>query len=356
MQNEQRLQSLDALRGLDTALIIGLGTLLWSMQTACPGSEFWACMREQMGHEPWEGLRAYDLIFPIFVYLAGISLNFSVRKQMGMGAGTGKLLLRMWKRAALLVLLGMLVNGPLVWQASAMRCASVLGLIGISGALAGSIVLAVRKTWAVGLCATLLLAGVFLAQYMGGDMTPAGCFNAKVDALLCPGKLHYGVIDPEGPLCIVSATALALAGFLSGRMFAGSVSAVKRVLILIIGGALLIALSTLGPCITNIWTPCFVLVSAGIGAVLMAIFHLLIDVCRISFWAWPLKVIGCNALFIYLFTHVIGFGQLTTRIFGGTIAEFISPAWAGVAHSAAYLVLAWLLCLLLYTHRIFVKV
>ena len=185
MQNEQRLQSLDALRGLDTALIIGLGTLLWSMQTACPGSEFWACMREQMGHEPWEGLRAYDLIFPIFVYLAGISLNFSVRKQMGMGAGTGKLLLRMWKRAALLVLLGMLVNGPLVWQASAMRCASVLGLIGISGALAGSIVLAVRKTWAVGLCATLLLAGVFLAQYMGGDMTPAGCFNAKVDALLC---------------------------------------------------------------------------------------------------------------------------------------------------------------------------
>ena len=31
MQNDQRLQSLDALRGLDTALIIGLSALLWSM-------------------------------------------------------------------------------------------------------------------------------------------------------------------------------------------------------------------------------------------------------------------------------------------------------------------------------------
>lgn len=354
-ENTRRLQSLDALRGLDTALIIGLSVVLWSMYSACPNA-FWAEMRYQMGHAPWEGLRVYDLIFPIFVYLAGISINFSVRKQMSLGAGSGRLLLRMWKRALVLTLLGMLVNGPLVWDDKAMRCASVLGLIGISGALAGSLVLLLRKTWAISAAAILILAGVFMAQYLGGDMTIEGCFNAKVDAALCPGKLHYGVIDPEGPLCIVSATALALGGFLTGRLFSSSFGVGKRLSVLVIGGGILILAGSFGPCIKNIWTPSFVLMTAGIGAILMAVFHLVIDVLRFSIWAWPLKVIGCNALFIYLFTHIIAFGQLTERIFGGTIAEFVNKGWIGVAHGCAYLLLAWLLCLLLYVHRIFVKV
>ena len=353
--SNQRLESLDALRGLDTTLIIGLSTALWAVYTACP-TPFWAEVRYQMGHAPWEGLRVYDLIFPLFVYLSGISLNFSVRKRGGTGAGTGKLLLHMWYRAIVLVILGILVNGPLVWDASAIRCASVLGLIGISGALAGTLVLALRKTWSIAAGAGVILLAVFLMQYLGGDMTPAGCFNATADAALCPGKLHYGVIDPEGPLCILSATALALGGYLSGRVFNAAFSAPRRVFTLLIGGGIAIVLGMLGPCIKNIWTPCFVLLCGGIGAILMAVFHLIIDVWKCQRWAWPFKVVGCNALFIYLFTHIIAFGQLTERVFGGTIHELINRPWQGFAYGIAYLTLAWLLCLLLYKHRIFVKI
>ena len=61
-----RLESLDALRGLDAALIIGLGTALWHVHTAC-SSDFWNEVRYHMGHVEWEGLRVYDLIFPLFV-------------------------------------------------------------------------------------------------------------------------------------------------------------------------------------------------------------------------------------------------------------------------------------------------
>lgn len=352
---DQRLQSLDALRGLDTALIIGLGTALCAVYTPCPNS-FWEEVRYHMGHAPWEGLRVYDLIFPLFVYLSGISMNFSVRKRIGTGAGTAKLLLHMWYRALLLVVLGILVNGPLVWDLEKMRCASVLGLIGISGALAGTLVLIVRKTVGIAIMATLILTAVFLMQYLGGDMTPAGCFNAKVDAEICPGRMHLGILDPEGPLCILSATALALGGYLSGRVFNTAFSVPKRLIILISAGIAAIVIGQLGPCIKNIWTPCFVLCCGGIGAILMAIFHLIIDVCKLTRWAWPFKIIGCNALFIYLFTHVIAFGQLTGRIFGGTVQEFVNKPWQGFANGMAFFLTAWLLCLLLYRHRIFIKV
>ncbi len=353
--NNQRLESLDILRGMDTALIIGLSGVLASIHTPCP-NDFWAEVRYQMGHEAWEGLRVYDVIFPLFVYLSGISLNFSVRKRGGCGAGTGKLLWHFWYRAALLVILGLLVNGPILWDADKMRCASVLGLIGISGALAGSLVLLLRKTWAIALGAGAILLSVFLMQYLGGNMTPTGCFNATVDATLCPGKLHEGSIDPEGPLCILSATALALGGYLSGRVFSTAISAPKRVLILVAAGAALILIGMTGPCIKKIWTPCFVLTCGGIGAILMGIMHLIADVCKFTIWAWPFKVIGCNALFIYLVTHIIEFRHLTARIFSGTISEFVAPQWQTFTSWGAYFLLAWLLCLLLYKHRIFVKI
>lgn len=354
-RNTPRLESLDALRGLDAALIIGLGTALWHVHTACP-SDFWNEVRYHMGHAEWEGLRVYDLIFPLFVFLSGISMNFSVRKRLGMGASTLRLLLHLWWRAVLLVIFGILVNGPLIWDAGAIRCASVLGLIGIAGALAGSIVLAIKKTWGILLVAALIPVSVFLMQYLGGDMTITGCYNAKVDAAICPGKLYYTYIDPEGPLCILSATALALGGYLIGRMFSGSITNTRRIFSMLGIGAVAIALGQLGPCIKNIWTPCFVLLSFGISTVLMAIFHLIIDVWRFGVWAWPFKVIGNNALFIYLFTHVIAFGELTGHIFGGTIAKTVPQDWVGFAYGMAYFLLAWLLCLLLYKHRIFVKV
>ncbi len=352
---DQRLQSLDALRGMDTALIIGLSAVMASVYSIYPNA-WWADVRYHMGHAPWEGLRVYDLIFPLFVYLAGISMNFSIRKRGSSGAGPGKLLLHLWYRALLLVLLGILVNGPLLWEASAMRCASVLGLIGISGAMAGSLVLAIRNTGGIAACAAAILLAVFLTQYLGGDMTPTGCVNAKIDATICPGKLHYGVLDPEGPLCILSATALSLGGYLTGRVFNNTYSAPRRILTLLIGGAAAIVIGLLGPCIKNIWTPCFVLLCGGIGALLMAAMHAVTDVCKFSVWAWPFKVIGCNALFIYIVTHVIAFSQLTDRIFGGTIREFIAPAWQPFCHSLAYFTLSFLLCLLLYRHKIFVKI
>jgi predicted acyltransferase len=265
-------------------------------------------------------------------------------------------LLKLWWRAFILVLLGFLVNGAITWDTGSMRFASVLGLIGISGALAGSLTLVWRGRLIPSLVlAVLILVGVGTAQYLGGDFTPGGCFNAKVDARLCPGVLYSRNFDPEGPLCILSATALNLLGYCSGRVFLNVPGPWKRALYLILAGALLLGGSWFLPCIKGIWTPGFVLCSAGIGAICMAVFHLIIDVLGWERWSLPLRIVGLNALAAYVITHLVSFHILANRILGGTWGLFLSADQVRVANAATALLLGWLLCCFLYRKRVFIK-
>lgn len=354
--NSGRIISLDALRGLDMLLLIGLGSVFWNLGAQHSGTEWGRTMQLQMGHATWQGLHVYDLVFPLFVYLAGVAQNFSLRKRLSLQHSRLRLLGHMWYRAVVLVLLGWIVNGPLVWNPQSMRYASVLGLIGLSGALCGSLALLLRRSAALGTAAILILGGIAAAQYWGGDFTPTGCVNARLDALLCPGKLYNVHYDPEGPLCILSATALSLLGYLSGRLFSNSLGSGKRLLALIIGGAIVLAGGLCGPVIKNIWSPCFVLAAAGIGAILLGIFHLLCDVLPHHAWCYPLQVVGSNALFIYIFTNLVNLSAITERLFAGTLRLILPQAWMGVALSSAYLLLAWLLCFFLYRRRVFIKI
>lgn len=351
-----RLGSLDALRGLDMAIIIGLDGLTYALAAQFPESPFWQGAREQMGHVWWEGLALYDVIFPLFVFLAGVSMSLSQQRQRAVGSSPWRLAGKLWRRALILVVLGWLVNGPLEWDLDRMRYASVLGLIGLSCAAAGSIALLVRRVWMVALCAALLLGGVWAAQHWGGDMTPEGCVNAAIDAAVCPGILHYGSYDPEGPLCIVSATAMAMLGWLAGFSFSLRGKVAWRALGLAGAGILLIGVGFQGHIIKNIWTPAFVLASAGISCVALGLFHFLMEGCGLRAWAFPLRVIGLNALFIYVLTHIIAFNELMGRIFGGGIRHLVPETWQLVALNSAHLLLAWLICYALYRRKIFLKI
>lgn len=349
-----RLSSLDTLRGLDMLIILGLDALVYALYPLHTGSEGWQVLREQMGHAPWDGLRLYDCVFPLFVYISGMAMSFSQMKRMGSPAW--RQLLHMWWRAAILVLLGMLVNGAISWNLSNMRCASVLGLIGISGALAGSLMLLFRGRLAAGLIlAGLILGSVGAAQHLCGDYTQAGCLNAKIDAEYCPGILHGRIYDPEGPLCIISATALSLLGYCSGRWFMQLAGAWRRALTLCFAGIVLLTAGCFLPCIKNIWTPGFVLCSAGIGAIAISILHVLIDLPGLHKVTLPLRVIGMNALAIYVLTHIINFQALGARLLGGTWALFLAPEYLPAANALTAILLAWGLCLFLYRKRVFIK-
>lgn len=345
-----RLGSIDCMRGMDMLFIIGLGDLIWEIG-ALSGRATW---QMQVQHATWEGLHLYDLIFPLFVYISGISMYLSQQKKQRAGQTQISQIWRLWRRALILVFLGWLINGTLSWDPESMRFASVLGLIGLSGAMAGSIT-TLRKgcCWHL-LSAVGILGTVWLIQQYCGDYSPQNCANAAIDRLLCPGQLHNVHYDPEGPLCILSATALSLLGYLSGKVLMYG-RAWQRLLILTGSGATLLLLSSCGPIIKNIWSPAFVLAAAGWGFLLLAFFHLICDLLPHRKWWLPFAVVGQNALFIYLITHIIDFKALTLRIFGGVIAQLVPANLHGAAISTGFLLLSWLLCTYMYRHRIFIR-
>ena len=122
-----------------------------------------------MTHARWEGLHLYDLVFPVFVFISGASMSFSLAKYTGTSIAPG--LVHLWKRAFGLAFLGLLVNGTLTWTES-MRYASVLGLIGFSCAIAGTCILLCRRTGAVASAAGFILVLITLLQFTCGNFTP----------------------------------------------------------------------------------------------------------------------------------------------------------------------------------------
>lgn len=348
--NMRRLGSLDALRGFDMLFIIGLGMVLCAAAGFLPApAGQW--LRLQMGHVPWEGLAVYDLIFPLFVFISGVAMYCSQTQALEKGKSRRRMAGKLWRRACVLVALGWLVNLDFKWQGADFRFASVLGLIGISCALAGSLALILRQRLWLVLVTIAILAGVYALQLVGGDMTPSGCVNAAIDARLCPGRLHLGTLDPEGPLCIVSATALCLCGMHAGAWLGRGLPR-GRAAIGLVGAGLAAALMgcLVGPIIKNIWTPSFVLVAAGVSSVLLGLFHLWFDSPKGEKRSFPLRVVGVNALFIYMVTHALPFGEMVQKV-SGWATNLLPTQLVPVGYSMCYLGIAWLLCFYMWWRR-----
>lgn len=337
-------------------LIAGVDGVLWALAAWLPEG-VGSALRSQLGHVPWQGLSMYDLIFPLFVFISGVAMHVSLEKAAERGRSRSRSVALLVRRAVLLVVMGWLVN-RVEQPALPLRYASVLGLIGLSCALAGGVALLLRRAWQRVGVALVLLLGVGLAQAFGGDMSPSGCVNGRVDALLCPGRLYLGVLDPEGPLCIVSATALCLAGMAAGSLLAACRGVARSALLLVGVGGCLVALGLLcGPIIKNIWTPAFVVVAAGVNFVLLGVFRLLFDTPRGAVWALPLRVVGANALFCYMLTHAIPLLSIVRHSSAlQSVFTRLPEALAPLASALFVPVVVWLLCLYLWRRRLFLKV
>lgn len=354
-----RLHSLDALRGLDMLIILGLDALILLLASRNPENGFLQEAARQMTHARWEGLHLYDLVFPVFVFISGASMSFSLAKYTGTSIAPG--LFHLWKRAFGLAFLGLLVNGTLTWTES-MRYASVLGLIGFSCAIAGTCILLCRRTGAVASAAGFILVLITLLQFTCGNFTPDGSVNSWVDRHWLPGRLHGGVFDPEGPLCVVSASALCMGGWIAGKFLKESRLPPVRLCTAMAGAGLLLfctarMLDGTYPIIKSMWTGTFVLAAAGISLTFLSLFHLAVDVWnegKWAQWAFPLRVIGINALAAYLIHSLLNVHELNRRIFSGMADLF--PPFQPVFLAVSLLLLQWQALLFLDRRRLpFIK-
>lgn len=366
-QKEGRLQSLDALRGFDMFFIMGGEALFLTLGALFPGTwmEAWG---RQMLHVPWNGFAFEDLIFPLFLFLAGVSFPFSLAKQRASGKSEAEIYGKILRRGATLVLLGVVYNGLLQFDFATLRYASVLGRIGLGWMLAACMAVKFGPKVRVGvsvflLCAYwLLLATVEAPDAPGaGSLTMEGSIVGYVDRMWLPGRLHVGIHDPEGLLSTLPAVVTALLGIFAGEFIRSMrVASGTRKALFLLGAGVLLALlgqvwNLVFPINKNLWSSSFVCWAGGLSLMLLAGFYYVVDVLQWRRWTFFFTVIGVNSITIYLAQEFVNFSWTSRALFGGVIPLF-PEQWQGVVGSVAYIVVCWLFLYVLYRKKIFLKV
>ncbi|MCI2121443.1 MAG: DUF5009 domain-containing protein [Bacteroidales bacterium] len=363
-----RLESIDALRGFDMFWIMGGEGIVLSL-AALSGAGWLQWLGLQMQHEQWAGLHIMDLVFPLFLFIAGTTFPFSLAKRRSKGQKKGQIYKHVFTRAILLFLFGLIYNGLLQFNGEP-RIASVLARIGFAWMFGAIIFMNTKKTsvrllWSFG----LLIFYALLFSLVPAPDAPAGTdiFSAEgnivawFDRKFLPGSLYGGNYDPEGILGLIPATANALLGMITGDflMSEGKITPGRKSLYMAICGAVFIAaaflLNPVVPIIKKLWTPTFVLATVGIGLVLLALFYWIIDVKKWRKWAFPFRVIGLNSITIYLGQAIISFDFIAGFFLNGVASK--CPKNVGdLILACGYFLVCWFFLWFLYKKKIFLKV
>lgn len=363
LRNE-RLVSLDALRGFDMFWIMG-GEHIAHAAAELTGWVWLVWLSGQLEHPEWHGFAFYDLIFPLFLFMAGTSMPFSFAKRSERGDSRAQLVRHVIVRGLVLVLLGMIYNGLLQFTWPDTRLPSVLGRIGLAYLFAGLIVIffgwRAQFLWFVGLLVGYWAALKFIPvpEYGAGDLAPGHTLTDYIDRMLIPGKLYQGVRDPEGIFATIPAVGTALAGALTGKFLKDNRSnGFVKTLVLALVGAGCLGLAHYWnrdfPINKNLWTSSFVLHCAGWSLIFLAAFYLVIDVLKLRRWAFFFVVIGMNSILIYMAPKVIDFRFAVERLFGGALKH--AGEYQALLAAIALVLIKWLLLYFLYRKRVFLRV
>jgi len=361
-----RLFSLDALRGFDMFWIMG-GEEIFHTMAKATGSPFWRSIANQFTHPDWNGFHLYDLIFPLFLFMAGVSTPFSVGRELEKGKSKQQLVLRVIKRAFILVLLGLVVNNGLnIMPVSEIRFASVLGRIGIAYMFANIIYLYSSERmqmiwfWVFIIGYWLLLKFTSAPGYPHGDLTMQGNFASYMDRIILPGKLYLGIHDPEGLFSTIPAISTGLLGIITGTILKKTgLAQMKKVAILAIAGVAFLVIAQVWnfdfPINKNLWTSSFVMQVGGLSLLLMAFFYYIIDVLGYQKWSFYFRVIGMNSILIYVSGHFIKWSY-TNNGFFGWIGQLIGDPFNAVAMAITFVMVKWLFLYYLYQKKTFLRV
>jgi predicted acyltransferase len=371
----QRLVSLDALRGFNFIWILGgdgAVIALADMMRAHGGSLAAAgnFLRAQMTHPFWEGLRFYDLIFPLFIFITGVAITLALPKLVER-EGRAKAHLRVVKRALLLYVLGIIYYGGLSGEFEHIRYVGVLQRIAICY-LAASI-LFLNLDWRGLVAATLaLIVGYWALMTFvpvpgigAGSYAPDANLANWLDTQFLPGRMWDETRDPEGLLSTLPAIATCLIGVLAGVVLTRIDMSASRKSVWLTGGGLVMTAAGFAwalqmPLIKSLWTPSFVLVTGGISLVLLGLFHQIIDVWGFRRWTPVFVWIGANAITLYLLNALMGFNVPAERIAGGEFGEMLdSLLLPGIGALLVNLIALGLVIALagyLYRRKIFLRV
>jgi predicted acyltransferase len=382
----QRLLSLDVLRGITIAFMI--------MVNNNGGSGSWGFMN----HAAWNGLTPTDLVFPTFVFVVGASIVFAFDARLARGATRTELAWHTLRRAGILFLLGIVVNGFPYFELEHLRIYGVLQRIAVCYLVVGLFYLWDQRVWTKVAGVVVALVGYWVllrwvpvpgAGMPGRDipfMDKGMNLVSWLDRLLMPHHLYlewggpdpHNLRDPEGLLSDLPAFGTALLGLLTGLWLRTGRAVKQKALGLAAAALACLALGYLWslefPLNKNLWTSSFVLVAAGWSLTVLTMAYWVVEQWgwgkgRGKEWVGPWLVFGSNAIVAYMFSELLAstlgviaipvggrHEALQFFLFSRIFAHIPDPGWAAFAYSVSFTAVCFLPVWFLYRKRIFVKV
>ena len=402
-----RLMSLDALRGFDMFWIMGGDALASALRklgtdpvTKEVGNPLLDALTKQLTHVEWAGFRFYDLIFPLFVFIVGASIVFSLDRALAQH-GTKGALKRVFVRFGVMFAVALFYSGGFTSAWPDIRLLGVLNRIALCYLGAALIYCALRHHWrAIAGAAAGLLVGYWAlmsfapfpdlrpvdasGQHVSERMTatnvaqlnwattstlkgtfePGLNYAHYIDQKYLPGKKWEKTWDPEGILSTLPAIATCLLGVLAGLLLKSQRTQDRRkVVVLLAGGALAVAAGFLWnaqfPVIKKIWSSSFVLVAGGFSAMLLGAFYQVVDVWKKQSWCQVFVWYGMNPITVYLADNLLSFRSVATRVLGTNVEAFfnqlVTPGFGNLVLACGEIGVGMLIVWFLYRRRLFLR-
>jgi len=365
----QRLLSLDVFRGATIAAMMIVNN---------PGD--WGHIYTQLDHAEWNGWTLTDLIFPFFLFITGVSLALS--KSRAGGAQTRRAAyLMIMKRAGLLFLFGLLLNGFPSYDMASIRIMGVLQRIAVCYLFAAVLHFEMGWIGQAGIAVSLLFiywALMMLVPVPGvgaGSLEKGRNFAAYVDLLVLRQHVwaNTKTWDPEGVVSTLPAISTTLFGVLTGHWLRKERPWKKTLQGLLAGGLAGVILGSLWnlvlPINKSLWTSSYSVFMAGLALLVLFACYYLIEVRGYKNWAYPFGVFGRNAILVFMVAGLLariaifwkipfnGKSRAIKSVIYQTIfVPYFSPINASLAYALSFLLLLYLVAWAFHKKRIYLKV
>lgn len=355
-----RLGALDVFRGVTIVVMILVTHHGGTLNDTFP----W------LRHAEWHGMTVADFVYPFFLWIIGVAMIFSFAKRIERNADKQVLLVQVLRRSTALFGLGLLVtNASLNVSLETIRMTGILQQIALCYLVGAVIVLYTSRDrliyWIMGLLTLywMQMTLIPVPDVGPGELTPEGNFARYLDALLI-GSRQGPYADTPSVLPMVSAITLILFGALvGGWMIRHDLSPHTKILWGCVTGVTCLWLAMLFvnwiPVIKKLWTPSFVLLTAGAASLVFVLLYWLIDMKKHTSWCKPLVIFGTNATIVYAVSILvanlsseIGIRYvLHTKVF----SMIAPPMVASLLYALIVLLGMYIFAGFLYMHRWFVR-
>jgi len=363
----QRLVSLDVFRGITIAGMILVNN---------PGS--WEHIYWPLEHAAWSGWTPTDLVFPVFLFIVGLSITLALSNRLERGGATRDIYLKIIKRTLIIFAIGLFLNGFPYFHLAELRIPGVLQRIAVCYFFASIIFLNTKVRTQIAVVIGLLVFYWALVRlvpapgYAAGDLTKDGSLPSFVDRTVFGAHVwaQAKVYDPEGILSTIPAIATTLIGVLTGHWLRTEKTRYEKAAGMFVVGAICVAIgwawNAFFPINKALWTSSYVFFTGGLALQFLAFCYWLIDIKGYRRWAKPFEVFGLNAIALYVVADLLanllglitvgGGDSLGSWIYNHVFASWASPINASLAFAICFVLICFGLMWILYRRRIFLKV